>query len=56
LLWLKEIKKAHGSVEVTSLKQAEAINSHGIYTIGKKMRKCEKIQVIKSMFTLHELE
>ncbi|WAR07205.1 R213A-like protein [Mya arenaria] len=35
LEWLKEIKKAHGSVEVTSLMQAEAINADGIYTVGK---------------------
>ncbi|XP_060561077.1 E3 ubiquitin-protein ligase RNF213-like, partial [Ruditapes philippinarum] len=33
--WLKEIKKAHGSVEVTSLMQAEAINANGIFTVGK---------------------
>ncbi|WAR07208.1 R213A-like protein [Mya arenaria] len=33
--WLKDIKKAHGSVEVTSLMQAEAINTDGIYTVGK---------------------
>ncbi|WAR07197.1 R213A-like protein [Mya arenaria] len=36
LEWLKEIKKAHGSVEVTSLMQAEAINTDGIYTVGKE--------------------
>jgi len=35
LTWLKTVKKAHGSVEVTSLTQAEAINSVGIYQIGK---------------------
>jgi hypothetical protein len=35
LQWLKEIKKAHGSVEVTSLMQAEAINANGIFTVGK---------------------
>ncbi|XP_053396009.1 E3 ubiquitin-protein ligase rnf213-alpha-like [Mercenaria mercenaria] len=35
LQWLKEIKKAHGSVEVTSLMQAEAINANGIYTVGR---------------------
>ena len=36
LPWLKEIKKAHGSVEVTSLMQADAINCDGIYTVGKR--------------------
>ncbi|WAR07278.1 R213A-like protein [Mya arenaria] len=35
LEWLKDIKKAHGSVEVTSLMQADAINADGIYTVGK---------------------
>ncbi|XP_053390335.1 E3 ubiquitin-protein ligase rnf213-alpha-like, partial [Mercenaria mercenaria] len=35
LQWLKQIKKAHGSVEVTSLMQAEAINANGIFTVGK---------------------
>ncbi|KAH3735719.1 hypothetical protein DPMN_042254 [Dreissena polymorpha] len=34
LPWLKEIKKAHGSVEVTSLMQADAINNDGVYTVG----------------------
>ncbi|XP_052216221.1 E3 ubiquitin-protein ligase rnf213-alpha-like isoform X4 [Dreissena polymorpha] len=32
--WLKDIKKAHGSVEVTSLMLAEAINSDGMYIVG----------------------
>jgi len=36
LPWLKEIKKTHGSVEVTSLMQADAINYDGIYTVGKR--------------------
>ncbi|XP_061169274.1 E3 ubiquitin-protein ligase rnf213-alpha-like [Saccostrea echinata] len=35
LEWLKEVKSAQGSVEVTSMKQAEAINSVGIYMVGK---------------------
>ncbi|KAK3585576.1 hypothetical protein CHS0354_036763 [Potamilus streckersoni] len=34
LEWLKIVKQAHGSVEVTSLAQAEAINSKGIFCIG----------------------
>ncbi|KAJ8314908.1 hypothetical protein KUTeg_007058 [Tegillarca granosa] len=34
LEWLKNVKHAHGSVEVTSLSQAEAINSLGIYCVG----------------------
>ncbi|XP_060604557.1 E3 ubiquitin-protein ligase RNF213-like [Ruditapes philippinarum] len=35
LAWLKDIAKAQGSVEVTSFMQADAINSCGVYTIGK---------------------
>ncbi|XP_052808614.1 E3 ubiquitin-protein ligase rnf213-alpha-like isoform X2 [Mya arenaria] len=35
LEWLKDIKKAHVSVEVTSLMQTEAINAWGIYTVGR---------------------
>ncbi|XP_060599995.1 E3 ubiquitin-protein ligase RNF213-like [Ruditapes philippinarum] len=35
LEWLKDVVKAHGSVEVTSFMQADAINSCGVYTIGK---------------------
>ncbi|XP_052243455.1 E3 ubiquitin-protein ligase RNF213-like [Dreissena polymorpha] len=34
LPWLKEIQKAHGSVKVTSLMQADAITSDGIFTVG----------------------
>lgn len=30
-----EVKKAHGSVEVSTLMQAEAITADGIYTVGK---------------------
>ncbi|XP_053396335.1 E3 ubiquitin-protein ligase rnf213-alpha-like isoform X2 [Mercenaria mercenaria] len=43
LQWLKEIKKAHGSVEVTSLMQAEAINANGIFTVGKNAWKRERV-------------
>ena len=34
LEWLKTIQKAHGSVEVSSLAQAEAINSGGVFSCG----------------------
>ena len=34
LEWLKTIQKAHGSVEVSSLAQAEAINSSGVFSCG----------------------
>ncbi|KAK3577640.1 hypothetical protein CHS0354_012884, partial [Potamilus streckersoni] len=33
--WLQSVKQAHGSVEVTSLEQASAINAGGIYFVGK---------------------
>ncbi|XP_053396012.1 E3 ubiquitin-protein ligase rnf213-alpha-like [Mercenaria mercenaria] len=36
LEWLKEIKEAHGSVEVTSMMQTEAINSDGTFTVGRR--------------------
>ena len=34
LEWLKSVKKAHGSVEVSSIAQAEAINENGVYHVG----------------------
>ncbi|XP_052086034.1 E3 ubiquitin-protein ligase RNF213-like [Mytilus californianus] len=34
LEWLKSVKKSHGSVEVNSLAQAEAINTSGVYEVG----------------------
>ena len=34
LTWLQSVKKSHGSVEVSSLAQAEAINTSGIYQVG----------------------
>ncbi|XP_060586365.1 E3 ubiquitin-protein ligase rnf213-alpha-like [Ruditapes philippinarum] len=43
LEWLKEIKKAHESVEITSLMlmQVEAINANGVFTVGKNTWKKE---------------
>lgn len=34
LNWFIEIKEAHGSVEVTSLKQVDAIKDRGIFKVG----------------------
>ncbi|XP_077980162.1 E3 ubiquitin-protein ligase rnf213-alpha-like [Glandiceps talaboti] len=34
LEWLKGVKKTHGSVETSSMSQAEAINMRGIYSVG----------------------
>ncbi|XP_053396018.1 E3 ubiquitin-protein ligase rnf213-alpha-like [Mercenaria mercenaria] len=42
LQWLKDVKKAHVSVEVTSLVQADAINECGIYSVGKPTLKQKK--------------
>ncbi|XP_053389016.1 E3 ubiquitin-protein ligase rnf213-alpha-like, partial [Mercenaria mercenaria] len=35
--WFKNIKSTHGAVEVTSFMQAETINEHGVYMIGKSV-------------------
>ena len=34
LEWLKAIKESHGSVAMSSLMQAEAVNARGIYEVG----------------------
>ena len=34
LEWLKGVKESHGSVAMTSLMQAEAINARGIFQVG----------------------
>ncbi|XP_060590377.1 E3 ubiquitin-protein ligase rnf213-beta-like [Ruditapes philippinarum] len=39
LHWFKEIKQAHGAVEVSSFMQAENINECGVYQIGTKVWK-----------------
>ncbi|XP_077980164.1 E3 ubiquitin-protein ligase rnf213-alpha-like [Glandiceps talaboti] len=48
--WLKGIKESHGSVETSSLSQAEAINSNGIYTVGNITK--ESKDTIESVITL----
>ncbi|XP_068759451.1 E3 ubiquitin-protein ligase rnf213-alpha-like isoform X4 [Montipora capricornis] len=35
LEWLKTVKESHGSVAMTSLVQAEMINSSGVYVVGR---------------------
>ena len=42
LEWLKTIQKAHGSVEVSSLAQAEAINSGGVFNCGYVWKKVQE--------------
>lgn len=34
LNWFIEIKESHGSVEVTSLKQVDAIKERGVFNVG----------------------
>ena len=34
LEWLKGVKKSHGSVAVSSLMEAQAINEKGVYRVG----------------------
>ncbi|XP_062574164.1 E3 ubiquitin-protein ligase rnf213-alpha-like [Saccostrea cucullata] len=34
LVWLESVKKAQGSVEISAMEQAKAINNSGIYLIG----------------------
>lgn len=46
LYWFKEIKQAHGAVEVTSFIQAEKINKGGIYKIGTHLRKADQEELI----------
>ncbi|KAK6168586.1 hypothetical protein SNE40_019786 [Patella caerulea] len=43
--WFKAVRQSHGSVEVTSLKQAEMIVAQGIYKIGFPKDKTSKTQL-----------
>ncbi|XP_033741838.1 E3 ubiquitin-protein ligase rnf213-alpha-like [Pecten maximus] len=55
--WLKTVKKAHGSVEVTSLAQTEAINSVGIYQVGRLPdQKWDQKPELKDVISLHVSE
>ncbi|XP_052224866.1 E3 ubiquitin-protein ligase rnf213-alpha-like [Dreissena polymorpha] len=50
LPWLKEIKRTHGSVETSSLMDAEAINTDGIYIVGSLEKNIEdgmKTQIVQ---------
>ncbi|XP_052083737.1 E3 ubiquitin-protein ligase rnf213-alpha-like [Mytilus californianus] len=51
LEWLKSVKKAHGSLEVDVLSQAETLNAKGVYKIGysggdTQLKKLELTDVI----------
>ncbi|XP_071112375.1 E3 ubiquitin-protein ligase rnf213-alpha-like [Haliotis cracherodii] len=54
LNWLKEVKKSHGSVEVTSLTQAGQINNRGLYRIGNfdDIENCSLL-ALKNVISLH---
>lgn len=39
LEWLKTVKDSHGSVELSSLSLASAINTNGVYVISAQNRK-----------------
>ncbi|XP_060084373.1 E3 ubiquitin-protein ligase rnf213-alpha-like [Ylistrum balloti] len=55
--WLKTVKKAHGSVEVTSLAQTEAINSVGIYQVGRLTdQEWDQKPELKDVISLHVSE
>lgn len=48
--WFKEIKEAHGSVEVTSLNQVDAIRQRGIFKISRlqsKQRRQDQGQFVR---------
>ena len=47
LEWLKGVEKSHGSVAKSSLREAKAINEHGLYRVG-----CVSEDVEKSIETL----
>ena len=51
LEWLKTVKQSHGSVEVTSLAQAESINTNGIYQVGN----LQKTVIIKNPVSRDDL-
>ncbi|XP_067673877.1 E3 ubiquitin-protein ligase rnf213-alpha-like [Haliotis asinina] len=52
--WLKEVKKSHGSVEVTSLTQAGQINNRGMYRIGNldDIQNCSLL-TLNNVISLH---
>ncbi|XP_021363666.1 E3 ubiquitin-protein ligase rnf213-alpha-like isoform X2 [Mizuhopecten yessoensis] len=55
--WLKTVKKAHGSVEVTSLAQTEAINTAGFYRVGRLgNQEWEQKPELKDVISLHVSE
>lgn len=50
--WFIEIKEAHGSVEVTSLKQVDAIKDRGIFKVGNSGKAVKNSHQLVSTYTI----
>lgn len=50
--WFIEIKEAHGSVEVTSLKQVDAIKDRGIFKVGNSGKAVKNSHQLVSNYTI----
>ncbi|CAG2192039.1 RNF213 [Mytilus edulis] len=48
LAWLQTVKRSHGSVEVSSFEETEAINTKGIYLVGN-LKKIENLRKTASI-------
>ncbi|ESO94720.1 hypothetical protein LOTGIDRAFT_232244 [Lottia gigantea] len=53
LEWFKAVRQSHGSVEVTSLEQAEMIVSHGIYKINPPTKSRQTKLEIQTVLSLN---
>ncbi|TRY85502.1 hypothetical protein DNTS_016006 [Danionella cerebrum] len=56
LEWLKTVKDSHGSVELSSLSLASAINSHGIYVIRAEHHKKLCLGNVLKLHILEEID
>lgn len=54
LNWFIEIKEAHGSVEVTSLKQVDAIKDRGIFKVGNSGKAVKNSHQLVSNYTINK--
>lgn len=54
LNWFIEIKEAHGSVEVTSLKQVDAIKDRGIFKVGNSGKAVKNSHQLVSNYTMKQ--
>lgn len=53
--WLMEIKESHGSVEVTSLKQVDAIKERGVFKVGSSGKNVASKHQLVRKFDTHFL-